>query len=101
MSGAHTPGPWNIAQDIHNGRIGICSEQGVVVFAPHIRGGIQLAGVQRIEDARLISAAPDLLEAAKTVMAGLLQRIHDAKEVTPVFAGIAALDAAIAKAEGR
>jgi hypothetical protein len=49
-------------------------------------------------DARLTAAAPDLLAAAQTVLAGLDARIRHAKDSTPVFEGIAALHDAIAKA---
>jgi len=60
---AHTPGPWSIGSDIHDDRIGIGSKHGVVVFAPFIKHADMLAGVQGIDNARLIAAAPDMLEA--------------------------------------
>ncbi len=50
----------------------------------------------------LLAAAPDLLEAAKIVLAGLNARIDAADgHHVPVFDGIADLHTAIAKAEGK
>lgn len=50
----------------------------------------------------LHEAAPKLLAAAKTVLAGLTARIDAAPgDAVPVFDGIADLHTAIAKAEGR
>lgn len=53
----------------------------------------------------IIAAAPDLLDAAKAVLAGLNDRIDKALaeggHSVPVFEGIADLHSAIAKAEGR
>jgi hypothetical protein len=56
-----TPGPWNIASDIYDNRIGIGSQSGVVVSAPRVPGA--LPGVRGIANARLIAAAPDMLAA--------------------------------------
>ena len=55
------------------------------------------------KNARLIAAAPKLLEAAQIVLAGLNARIDqasNARMLVPVFEGIADLHAAIAKATG-
>jgi hypothetical protein len=46
-------------------------------------------------------AAPELLDAAQTVMAGLNHRIKTARDLTPVFDGIADLHDAIGKAGGK
>ena len=54
--------------------------------------------------ASVFAAAPDLLAAAKAVLAGLNARIDVASAGdgrVPVFDGIAELHSAIAKAEGR
>lgn len=58
---AHTAGPWNIVQDIHDGRIGISSDGGVVVFAPFKKDGL-LSGVQGLANARLIAACPAMYD---------------------------------------
>lgn len=55
-------------------------------------------------NARLIAAAPDLLAAAREVLAGLNARIDAASAAgkpVPMFAGVASLHAAIAKATGQ
>jgi hypothetical protein len=65
MDTKHTPGPWYIASDIHDDRIGIGSEAGVVVLAPYRRHARELAGVQGLANARLIVAAPDMLQALR------------------------------------
>lgn len=56
---------------------------------------------RREEDARLAAAAPDLLAAAKRILADLNARIDVAGALgchVPIYDGIAALDAAIKKA---
>lgn len=81
--------------------LGYISEgPGKPVFALH-----EVIGERPVEEllaaARLIAAAPDLLEAAEIVLAGLNERIERAPVGNvPVFAGIAALHDAIAKARG-
>lgn len=51
---------------------------------------------------RLLAAAPDLLNAAETLLAELHARIDTAPaNAVPVFIGIAALSDAINKARGR
>ncbi len=57
--------------------------------------------VNEEDDARLIAAAPDLLAAAKVVLAGLNAHIDSAPaNAVPLFTGISALHDAIAKAGG-
>lgn len=60
MSDKHTPGPWKIGTPPPNGEQTVGTDQGLMV-AVATTG----AGVQTKANARLISAAPDLLEALK------------------------------------
>lgn len=81
----HTPGPWTHSED------------GVIVDA----AGKQLASVfprDRAANARLIAAAPDLLEACRAALYGVVDRGGpDGLSQTEV---VDYLTAAIAKAEG-
>jgi hypothetical protein len=85
----YTPGPWRV-----EGPYVFSSGRTVARFDWDIRDAADEA------NARLIAAAPDLLAAAETVLAGLNERIDTATDRTPVFAGIAALSDAIHKARG-
>ena len=96
MSAQHTPGPWQtmeVGDDIV--RLAVADESGLSVLTVVTEGDAQFAAVYSEADARLIAAAPDLLE--------VLQKI-----VNHVDAGTAAIlnrlvseaRAAIAKAEG-
>lgn len=77
MSTEHTPGPWKAF--------------GTAVYFPGIRGGFDLRSCPNPEaNARLIAAAPDLLDALKEVVR-ISDRKHDAWD---------AARAAIAKATG-
>ena len=64
MSDKHTPGPWKIGTPPPNGEQTVGTDQGLMV-AVATTG----AGVQTKANARLIAAAPDLLEALKGLMA--------------------------------
>jgi len=86
-----TEGPWeNNGNAVHK-RI-----------SPHYAECIAICeGPNRRENAAAIAALPELLAAAKTVLAGLNARIDVATASRkPVFNGIADLHAAICKAEG-
>lgn len=64
----HTPGPWSVVDGYYPGFIGIQGpsfEVSVVVSAPDIDIKDYMA---RTADARLIAAAPDLLEALIAVV---------------------------------
>jgi hypothetical protein len=101
---AHTPGPWNIGRDIHDNRIGIGSESGVVVYAPMGKDAMK-AGVQSIEDARLIAAAPEMLEALKAHDKYMFDAGYDGPQSKVLHPNAAKnwrrVQAAIAKAEGK
>ena len=106
MKTQHTPGPWKLSNvpTIENGMTSYH------VFAPVSSGYViartgqssvegTLAEAQ--ENARLLAAAPDLLEAlqnARNVLAGLAT--GDLKEITPDSPALRAARAAIAKATG-
>lgn len=85
----HSPGPWRIKQD---GRI-VCYpealECGVLAFG--------LPDGEKEANARLIAAAPDLLEMAIWAEAAIAPFSKEPEEKS----GISRLRAAIAKAEGR
>lgn len=102
MSG-HTRGPWEWWTSNSWNRLRH-SDRGVStnVLMPFVcRDGQATIDVSQ-PDMALIAAAPDLLAAAKTVLADLEARIDAAPSTAkPVFRGIADLLTAINKAEGR
>ena len=67
----HTPGPWTLEHSsAKRGPGGLC---GTAAFNRVVGDGMELAtGIQREANARLIAAAPDLLEALKWVQARLI-----------------------------
>ena len=96
----HTPGPWvyrkqmsGIMGDGHDlYGIGYERDNAVWFVAEHANE----------EDARLISAAPDLLAAAKRVMSAVKALGHDEGGIVLArLCSACALAVAIAKAEGR
>lgn len=96
----HTPGPWRVGRG-HNGALGVWSN-GVSTDSPDV---CSVAAVPNTEDekrARLIAAAPELLEAAEAVEAWwnampIMSRVpaHD-----EALSAIRKARAAIAKAKG-
>ena len=85
----HTPGPWHMMET----EPGIDAEMDVFTTTPRWAGGKGLiARVVHADDALLITAAPDLLEALQTIMAEVAGCERDAKWETA--------RAAIAKATG-
>jgi hypothetical protein len=106
---AITPGPWRVEEACgSNGQVCFVTivQHGVPLYrgsvatvtdAEHM-GGITVA--ERNANACLIAAAPDLLEACQTVLAGFDRGIAvDANTVNGLVA--ARLRSAVAKAEGR
>ena len=97
----HTPGPWLIeAQNCHSGDIATVhntDEKWVTIYAPHwMETGMDEK--EQSANARLIAAAPDLLEALKKISAienkmygADWEEIEEARDIA---------DAAIAKATG-
>jgi hypothetical protein len=108
MSASHTkstPGPW-VAE--YGEAVSVLdAERGRVCTINWLRGPHGSFGrrtdAEGEANARLISAAPDLLEAARKILDHLNDRMASAGKAgapVPVFVGIADLHAAIAKAEG-
>ena len=86
----HTPGPWRIGAPPPNGEQTIGNSQGLMV-AIATTG----AGIPTNANARLISAAPDLLEALQAIVSTCSVRIDD-----PRIDHFDAARRAIAKAKG-
>ena len=69
MSAKHTPGPWQtmeVGDDIV--RLAVADESGLSVLTVVTDGDAQFAAVYSEADARLIAAAPELLEFARSVV---------------------------------
>lgn len=75
MSGSHTPGPWRVflVKDGPNkGQLlGVGQETGEGVADAH--GGLWGSGGEKLANAHLIAAAPDLLEALKATTAWIVE----------------------------
>lgn len=97
----YTPGPWVLDEqtEISNPsrtNLSICSMSSV-----DMNDGRFIFGTSSMANAKLITAAPDLLEAAQTVMNSLDAWLIEAEKQglpTPLIVGFADLKAAIAKA---
>ena len=102
MSAQHTPGPWEVRE----------SRASIALFGTQrlARMSVSPDSVrkpQALADARLMSAAPDLLGAAQAAYR-LIEALHQAggtelapEAIDPLFRAKSLLAAAIAKAEGR
>lgn len=88
MKPKHTPGPWGVVTPIKPLCFQITADEGSFTVAT-------LEGVQTVDkiNARLIAAAPEMLEAIYLARA-VVARVGDGG------AALRAIDAAIAKAEG-
>lgn len=100
----HTPGPWNATEfNPVTGDIDDCYlyvEPGIAVIERKVKGRDQ----HDTANARLLAAAPDLLEALEKLLADFESAIHNEYDGTHVLNGILAevdyARAAIAKAGG-
>jgi hypothetical protein len=101
MSGQHTPGPWEYTKAASSGDRGIHAE-GTGIFAEafaDIRRAGENNSAEALANARLIAAAPDLLEALRWAAQNADQ--SEAGRDDDWYAGLDRVRAAIAKAEGR
>lgn len=100
---SHTPGPWRLEPCSHGGLILRRGDDNGPLMSRHPQGGLQIVPEA---DARLIAAAPDLLEACRFVAKWLCDDRpigeRESRGFNPKFvkANNAVL-AAIAKAEGK
>lgn len=92
----HTPGPFTLASG-PDGAFQVEDARGYVLCARNMWPG---NADESAANGVLFAAAPQLLAAAQTVLAGLNTRIEAAGSVVPVFDGIADLHDAISKAGG-
>ena len=94
----HTPGPWHLrVNPVHEGQFDIrCETYGYAPLAV-VRGDKRSTMKKSFENARLIAAAPDLLEALQTLLGDALQLRYD--ELPPE--SVAKAKAVIAKATGQ
>lgn len=92
MSAKHTPGPWRLSFDEATGAFGIEDDNRIAILCSRAPWGHRAQ--ESIANGRLIAAAPELLDAAKALIAQV-----DAI-LLPDDPQTAALRAAIAKATG-
>ena len=92
---AHTPGPWHASSTHLGAAFDIGAEDGSSVALVH--GFLENGAKEFRANARLIAAAPDLLKAAKALLA---RWPTDQHEGSPLKDEADALRAAVLKAEG-
>lgn len=100
---AHTPGPWQVGGTRHSGNLELGRDTRLHMVGPD---GDYVAAVffdmvtgRGLKDARLISAAPDLLAALEMVRDADEDNKRDGNDGIPGIAR-AKIDAAISKAKG-
>lgn len=71
----HTPGPWEYRWNGHYFDVGILTNESIVPIFPAVCIGVQ-AGLEA--NARLIAAAPELLDALKDALSALryIREVH-------------------------
>jgi hypothetical protein len=100
MTPKHTPGPWEVSDiDIHGRCIIARNPRGMAITVGHANNSTILPSV---ENAQLIAAAPELLEALKALME---RSSNDAEKYAPngnepIWAFIQDAADAISKAQG-
>lgn len=103
VTSKHTPGPWEVFDDVEGCEFpGIDNAGESIVLCGSIfdDGGIRGdTKEERLANARLIAAAPDMLEAIEeTLQSVVMNRLHDTIEISRD--AIELLRAALAKAKG-
>ena len=115
---AHTPGPWRL--ETVKTQVGVCHKIGELGSSTKLNHAClyddcysdKLRDLQLLADAHLIVAAPELLEACKSILAHLesgalvrnTSKDHEsdwAIKQIPLLRDLAALGEAISKAEGK
>lgn len=106
MESKHTPGPWTISQQVnkHGATVYTIGGDNNAPAGTVLPWPVASDGIRRVEDAHLIAAAPDLLEAVRALFAECAMVHKHWGENCNQKAASAAIEsakAAIAKAEGR
>jgi len=99
----HTPGPWTIGHDGYNANL-ICAEDATICSVYRIWSNATVAECAKcagMGDARLIAAAPDLLEACEAAHTELLFLHQNHVTARRLDLIIQKLRGALAKAEGK
>jgi hypothetical protein len=94
----HTPGPWRLSRERGATAETIHAENGSLLARVYLNPGAGRAG---FANARLIAAAPDLLEAAKDAYAVLRHRSSASRPTIHRGITILELETAINNAEAR
>lgn len=97
MKTTHTRGRWQLGNATSAGRFVGSSPDGVLGIAMAFGDSPD----EQDANARLIAAAPDLLEACKAIAVGPSEDLNHDEATQMVRANLAKVRAAIAKAEGR
>lgn len=95
MSG-HTPGPWEVEYVI-DGAFEVRHVQSDDYFVVAARNSMPSRHAEFAANARLIAAAPELLDALKALLSRAQRELADPEDVGEIGQSLAA----IAKAEGR
>ena len=94
----HTPGPWVVDPAVRQGFTVYAPKEGFIVGTQDEEG--RFGAIESKANARLIAAAPDLLEALQDVCARLLYRGVSTNAGHPDRTALEVARAAIAKATG-
>lgn len=86
----HTPGPWRYTNEPFDDGMPYCRIMGGDLSPDFSTMGFRIVGVMREDDARIMTASPDLLEALKYARRFLNEKDHD----------VALVDAVIERATG-
>lgn len=103
-AGEHTRGDWHVGSVIGEGpaSLHILSDTGMILATVTEKGGLPTLLIEEARaNARLIAAAPDLLEACKALVDAPHQEHFAARLNDEEMAGLDAIKRAIAKAEGK